>query len=184
MLEECTVCGDVCTYLDRDPDHCGECGRVVHFDQRCVAGMLECTEPGHAVCDGRCRDLLRDRDHCGSCGAFVGRHSECVDGVRQCLFSMEADCGTYCADIEETYSDCGACGRSCAAYIDGVSLPEGVSWGASPGSCTAGSCRFHLLTQGIACRDVCSVLGLTCLDDPTIECDYTYVREGRCICAE
>jgi len=79
-------CGDVCSYLDRDPSNCGACGVQCVADQVCAAGrctatcVMGGTLPG-IVCAGSCIYPKFDSANCGACGRACIAPQTCNQGV-------------------------------------------------------------------------------------------------------
>lgn len=80
---------DLCTDLESDDDHCGECSNDCSTDidgaeSFCEAGqcIVECADPVESPCEaeGICTDLDSDDDHCGTCGERCVGQRQCVDG--------------------------------------------------------------------------------------------------------
>lgn len=112
VLEECTECRDypkeadptappvVCTYLDRDPSHCGACtvdgtsvtrlAPYVGMQGTCNAGAVVCPG-GLAACTTEkngyslmgCFNLATEYWHCGKCGRSCEGNEHCV--ANECI---------------------------------------------------------------------------------------------------
>ncbi len=75
------ACSDACVHPDRDPSHCGGCGRACAPGDVCVEGSCAaaCDAPFQA-CGSACVDTTRDPDHCGGCDVACDT-GVCVDGT-------------------------------------------------------------------------------------------------------
>lgn len=91
--EACTVCGAVCTYLDRDLSHCGACGTAPSGAQAmsCSGGVLKCEDMTRSSCATAtsnkfaCVDLNTDNANCGACGRTTQAGvSYCDAGAPKC----------------------------------------------------------------------------------------------------
>lgn len=74
-------CGEVCSDLSADPDHCGDCDTACVSGEMCVDGRcdLVCLAP-RIVCADACVDPRTNDQHCGGCGIDCG-DDICLDGV-------------------------------------------------------------------------------------------------------
>ena len=113
-----THCGR-CVDVQRDPIHCGACGRLCNADQICAAGVCVagCAAP-RVLCGGRCIDTATHHEHCGSCtiacgpfqGCVAGRCAAgCAPGFTRCV----VDGAASCVNLNASFLNCGACGRNC-----------------------------------------------------------------------
>ena len=76
-----TACSGACVDLQRDHEHCGECGRACGPEQYCAAGeCVDICEDPLRPCGGSCVNFDTDERNCGRCGN-VCRSGLCVDGV-------------------------------------------------------------------------------------------------------
>jgi Stigma-specific protein, Stig1 len=110
------VCDGMCAALDRDPLHCGSCGKACLASQACEDGACACPGGG-SVCDGTCIDTDADENNCGSCGNQCPDDSTCQAGT--------CDCPGTTSDEDH----CGSCGAPCAT---------GAACSASICTCPAG----------------------------------------------
>ncbi|MBL8952843.1 MAG: hypothetical protein JNK82_18835, partial [Myxococcaceae bacterium] len=120
-------CGGACISIDRDPLHCGACGRPCPPGNGCLNAQCTpaCTAP-LSVCDAGpfCADLRFDPLNCGGCGvvcplvpnaapacspAGCGR-TQCDPGFADCDAGTNDGCETSLGVDPE---NCGACGRAC-----------------------------------------------------------------------
>ena len=132
-------CDGSCRHLDRDPDHCGACGRrcevPVGGAARCVEGecTIECSAP-RSRCGKRCVDLETDLLHCGGCEVACippgGGNASCVESKcqRTCTDGRTV-CGDTCVNLAESLEHCGACNVACSqgrSCNDGACRAKGV----------------------------------------------------------
>jgi len=166
-IEPCRVCGDVCTYLDRDRLNCGECNVALRGAKiECRSGHARCTTPTESVCPseqgGRlCVDLVTGPELCGTCDARVPRGAHCEAGKLRCANPKETPCAEGCSDTSRDRANCGKCGAvvpeggACADGVVRCNDPSAVACG---GKCVnlksddanCGSCG-HACTQGATC---------------------------------
>lgn len=91
-VESCVVCSGVCTYTDRDIQHCGACGttKAAGENMQCTAGALKCDAAAQTPCatsnasEFSCRDLQTDKKNCGACGVVLPADANCIDGKPVC----------------------------------------------------------------------------------------------------
>ena len=92
-----TLCGNDCTRLDDDPEHCGGCFRrcpgmdLPHYAATCTHGVCGARcETGYADCDGLtdngCEaNTQSDNRNCGACGHACEPNQVCAEGT--CRFA-------------------------------------------------------------------------------------------------
>ena len=110
------ACGNTCSNLSNDPQHCGDCQR--NADRRHVrAGMCVC-EQGKTLCPNgpggnpACADLQTDPRFCGDCGTQCPTGSACVAGQCECMGGQQ--CGMQlCVNTQSSPANCGMCGVFC-----------------------------------------------------------------------
>ena len=187
-LEKCSSCAaGKCTYLDRDPENCGECGTrqdpsgpatMTCKDGQflCSTGLSACTTQPASQPSERwvtCVDLQSSNRHCGSCGRENRDPSRavCQGGKIVCRSSGSTECNGLCVDLQTSQQNCGSCGNE---------VPSGAR-------CTAGTPTCIYEWQSI-CGDKCVDLsndanncgacgvkipqGTTCRDG-NVACSYT-----------
>lgn len=108
--DEPDCCAGICTNVQRNPQHCGQC------DVACRASDI--------CCDGICADTANNPDHCGACGIACGQDALCQAGVCAtacgaagfCRADSQAPdcCHDTCVNLDRDPHHCGACGHSCA----------------------------------------------------------------------
>jgi len=123
-----TLCGNTCTDLLSDKNHCGVCDRACGSQEICVNARCgpACTKSGTTLCGDDCVDLSTDMSNCGSCGneckTFLpnARGSECTGG--KCVVSgcesgygdCDGSVGNGCeASLRSDINNCGTCGTRC-----------------------------------------------------------------------
>jgi hypothetical protein len=75
------ACNGGCVRADRDPSHCGACGRACGAGELCVAGSCASSCPAPLLsCGALCVDTDDDPDHCGGCGVRCDT-GLCIDGA-------------------------------------------------------------------------------------------------------
>jgi hypothetical protein len=75
------ACNGGCVRADRDPSHCGACGRACSAGELCVAGSCASSCPAPLLsCGALCVDTDNDPDHCGGCGVRCDT-GLCIDGA-------------------------------------------------------------------------------------------------------
>jgi hypothetical protein len=140
VLEACTQCdAQTCTYLDKDPDNCGMCGKPVELydvngpltnGARCLHGKPACpVDQMDTICPAKksapgtdagfevvqlCADLQTNKNHCGSCTTTVDT-GDCVNSVPTCSPNTPTmNCGSdFCVDLTRNAQHCGACDHNC-----------------------------------------------------------------------
>lgn len=154
-LEKCSSCGaGKCTYLDRDPQNCGECGTrqdpsdptktmCKNGQFQCSTGLSSCTTQPASYPGERwvtCVDLQSSNVHCGSCGRANRDPSNavCQGGQIVCRNSARTECNGLCVDLQTDLNNCGSCGNVVA----------------SRARCTAGTPTCIYSEQSI-CGDEC-----------------------------
>ncbi len=113
VLEACTPCGAVCTYLDRDQANCGTCG--VKAEGTCSGGTISCTTgAATTLCKSTsemyCADLKTSERSCGACGVSLPRGGSCNNGVPKCVTVGYSPCSGVCVDLQGDEDNCGVCG--------------------------------------------------------------------------
>ncbi len=79
---EQTACGMLCTDLQTDVKHCGECNNKCGTGSSCLDGECICFATGKTWCGpGSCVDIKADRRHCGECGNACPSASYCNQGT-------------------------------------------------------------------------------------------------------
>lgn len=177
-LEACIKCADTCTYLDRDPHHCGGCG--VHDDSPdiacdkghlspCPSGLSRCPAGDNAFA---CVDLKSDPANCGVCGSHVAEDGRCAEGVPACNHQGETACNGACTYTVTDANNCGSCGNDCRIGAP-TALPPRAHYRAPtcgiPDMQTdplAGKCVYALEYYSPypedSCSSICTSIGLTC----------------------
>lgn len=174
-LEPCAPCGVVCTYLDRDEQHCGACGRSALGDVSCRDGAFTCEKSSDALCTNAqgsyCVDVHGwDPDNCGACGATAPRGGGCESGVPTC-FGGATLCGDTCVETYYDEANCGACGRVCG---DELECRSGACTGTismAPSNAVGRSCTQICAEAGGTCSSPAAVGGFKCPDN-----EYYYVE--------
>ncbi|WP_224241333.1 MXAN_6577-like cysteine-rich protein [Hyalangium gracile] len=107
-------CAGECVDLQVDGQNCGRCGGTCGPDQRCQAGICQCTQ-GLALCGGACVSLESSDENCGRCGNACGAEFDCRAGqcVRTSCPGGGTLCGGQCVDTETDSRNCGRCGEAC-----------------------------------------------------------------------
>ena len=156
-----TLCGDLCTNTQADPDNCGDCDEACGSGEACFEGeckAFDCST-GQVQCEDTCVDLLRDADHCGDCTTDCGAGQMCSNGtcVTSCP-SGQISCNGTCIDPESDEQYCGA--TLCAEEAGGEGGASGASFdeGAECGSgevCSAGECTRACREGEVLCGDTC-----------------------------
>jgi hypothetical protein len=121
-IEPCTMCGDTCTYLDRDRANCGKCGshyaKASDGPATCSGGKWTCTSAGQSTCENQgattCADLTTGKIACGSCATPVLSGAQCTKGRLTCMNSNEVLCADGCKALDSDKYNCGACGKMIA----------------------------------------------------------------------
>ncbi|MBO6935654.1 MAG: hypothetical protein JJ863_11790 [Deltaproteobacteria bacterium] len=135
-------CGDGCTRLAGDSDHCGSCGNACPDGFSCAVGRCDCEQPLKS-CDGECTDPSTDINNCGMCGNVCRDGDICLDGacVVDCTAPEQRCPGTdeefVCADVMTDSANCGVCGAGCSA---GATCVDGSCACASGEISCGGSC--------------------------------------------
>lgn len=173
------TCGGTCVDLQRDPQHCGTCGRACSTVRAnsvagCAAGACEvrCGE-GFGDCDANVANgcevrLAASAAHCGRCGgacpARANASAVCVEGG--CGFTCNAgfaDCdgdGANGCEVATATSvmHCGACGNVCRVANGTAACVAGAcgvgACAAGYGNCdgsAANGCERGLLTDATNC---------------------------------
>lgn len=79
---EQSTCGKLCTDLETDVKHCGECNNACGSGSSCLDGDCICFATGRTWCGaGSCVDINADRRHCGECGNACPSASYCDQGT-------------------------------------------------------------------------------------------------------
>jgi len=129
-----TRCGQTCSDLTIDNDHCGDCATTCFAGERCVNGVCLGTAPGACGagltnCFGACVDLQSDLANCGACGTSCPTFCQggvCVDDPITCPETLTL-CGGTCVDSINDRANCGGCGNVCKpdeACLAGQCLPS------------------------------------------------------------
>lgn len=182
VLERCTACGPVCTYLDRDPDNCGACGKVGEH-VTCRQGRFTCSEG--TACAGRegrttCVDTKTSYDNCGGCGVRVPDGGSCENGALKCSATRPTRCGDRCVDTDTDDANCGSCGHACTKRPGCDEQVETYVPGGFAHFGTKGKCGDPYDQQTkppyATCDQICAHLGETCAspDDPLWAGSYAY----------
>ena len=136
-----TLCGETCTNLETDVNHCGSCNTKCKAGELCKAGkcQLNCQD-SQTECNGSCVDTKTNASHCGSCGTSCKTGELCVNGscAIQCK-DGQTDCSGTCVDTQTDINHCGSCGSTCNAGE----------------ACTAGKCEKRCPTELTKCGDAC-----------------------------
>jgi hypothetical protein len=149
-------CDGVCTDLQTNTAHCGNCDTSCGAAQVCAsgkcgapcsAGLTPCTPTGSST--AVCVDTKLDESHCGGCNqacvspAPPGQAKICEGG--QCLVDCGAlaRCGTSCVDTSKDDTHCGTCANNCTL---------------SGEVCSGGVCKPNCTTPFVACNSTCTNL--------------------------
>lgn len=185
------TCGDRCTNLQNDNDHCGTCNNPCTGGAVCSGGeCVRACASGLVSCDGECFDPAITAAHCGSCESSCAEGHECRGGECQCPAGW-SQCDNTCVDIQNDRDHCGICTRSCGmermcehgscscaagemtcdsecvdplinhAHCGGCDRPCGAGE-----ICSNGSCECATGTREVACED-----GMDDDCDSLIDCD-------------
>ena len=175
-VEPCTQCGDVCTYLDRDPNNCGSCGEaaVSDYGAVCRNGHVACTDSSKSPCPQTCAgcpvtcESLSTEWNCGGCGIRVPSGGICDAGVPKCP-QRTSLCNQTCVDLQTDPKNCGECGKT---------VPTGLVCRGGVPQCSDPS----LSICGTTCVDLdagnlnCGSCGVTCDTANGFACDSRRCR--------
>lgn len=110
-----TACGLLCTDVQTDTNHCGECFYACGKGSSCLDGECLCLSTGQTWCGvGTCVKTASDPNNCGFCGNKCPTGSTCFDGACSCEGGSLEVCGDVCADKSRDRKNCGQCGNSCS----------------------------------------------------------------------
>ena len=158
-IEPCTTCGSDCTYLDVDPNNCGQCGTAVDPSGQtssCKGGKAVCADPSLTACSMAsgepvsCTNVNVDSGNCGQCGTRVVDGAVCENGSPVCTTVGQTPCAKGCANLQSDETSCGACGAPCGAQE----------------FCDRSACiaLASITKDGVACSDYCQSIGKQCVD--------------------
>ncbi len=111
-----TICNDVCTQTDFDPNNCGACGTKCAEGEVCSMGQcgLQCSG-GTTKCGDLCVNIANNPAHCGQCDNACAEKEVCANGT--CGLTCEEGGGTNCSGIcvntDTDVNNCGACANVC-----------------------------------------------------------------------
>ncbi len=117
-----TQCTDVCTNLQTDNQHCGDCETSCKENEHCDNGQCKtieqktpCESP-NTLCYGTCTDLKNDSQNCGSCLNSCNPGYACIDGACEIVCESPLEkCDGACFDYSQSIQHCGSCHQACAA---------------------------------------------------------------------
>lgn len=75
-----TMCGQDCTDLQTDDNHCGDCATLCSGGSDCQAGKCVCPT-GQTLCDSSCVDTSTSTSHCGGCDKTCASGQSCGSGT-------------------------------------------------------------------------------------------------------
>ncbi len=123
------VCGEVCTDVQSNDKHCGNCDTTCDETEHCVSGSCKkieeedsCDEnDGKLKCGDNCIDITANDEHCGACDNKCGTDQKCVAGTckenkqePECKAEDgKAMCSDTCVDITNNVYHCGDCETAC-----------------------------------------------------------------------
>lgn len=122
--DDCTAADGCETWLQDDPNNCGQCGIICDTaaSESCQGGRCTCVI-GMGACDSAvCNDeFFSSNDHCGecnnSCGPGFGGQSSCLGGVCSChpaFGNCDNDWTNGCEmSLSDDNNNCGGCGAAC-----------------------------------------------------------------------
>ncbi len=122
-----TECSGICVDLQKNNQHCGQCGHRCLAAENCVQGRCEFVCPkGQTFCNNQCFDLKTSFFNCGRCGHVCESNEFCQNG--QCVQACPAKtricgrsccpenlncCQGRCIDTRVNSQHCGGCGIQC-----------------------------------------------------------------------
>lgn len=114
--ETLTACGQLCTDVQTDINHCGECFYACGRGSSCLDGECLCLSTGQTWCgQGTCVKTDSDPMNCGFCGNKCPEGSSmCINGACSCEGGSLEICGDVCADKSKDRKNCGSCGNECS----------------------------------------------------------------------
>lgn len=151
-------CGNDCSKLSDDAEHCSSCNTQCDDDEYCVNSQCVC-RPGQTNVGGNCRNFQSDPENCGAQGTQCsGATPLCESGAcaGNCM-NGHTDCSEHCVDLMTDPDYCGSC-------FDGRCSVDEV--------CSSGKCLPWRPTSSVGCSScpcaACnSVLGYeTCMNYP------------------